>query len=197
MEQLYCICWNNCNKIIRNMVDFVSWVSKNIIDTFVKFRLSNQAEKHERKGSPSFIDDSSILTQKTYRIGANWAPVLIRPPPHENPNRTPVKKRYWNNWTPSWIDPHPRYQYIRDFTRNGKNLTIFRRNHDVLFIQKLDKLKLLSHKEHWRSFPLMNSLYMFFMLNPLGNVVGQWVHVNMTRFVTCYNGEFTFTLEYM
>ena len=35
------------------------------------------------------------------------------------------------------------------------------------------------------------------MLNPLGNVVGQRVHVNMTRFVTCYNGEFTFTLEYM
>ena len=56
-----------------------------------------------------------------YRIGANWAPVLIRPPPHENPNRTPVKKRYWNNWTPSWIDPHPSYQYIRDFARNGKN----------------------------------------------------------------------------
>ena len=101
-----------------------------------------------------------------YRIGANWAPVLIRPPPHENPNRTPVKKRYWNNWTPSWIDPHPRYQYICDFTRNGKNLTIFRRNHDVLFIQKLDKLKLLSHKEHWCSFSLMNSLYMFFHAKP-------------------------------
>ena len=27
------------------------------------------------------------------------------------------------------------------------------------------------------------------MLNPLGNVVGQRVHVNMTRFVTCFNGD--------
>ena len=46
-------------------------------------------------------------------------------------------------------------------------------------------------------FPSWTVCICFFMLNPLGNVVGQRVHVNMTRFVTCYNGEFTFTLEYM
>ena len=30
----------------------------------------------------------------------------------------------------------------------------------------------------------MNSLYMFFMLNPLGNVEGQRVHVNMTSTIS-------------
>ena len=39
MEQVNC--WNNCNKMNRNLFDFVSWVSKNIIAAFVKFRLSN------------------------------------------------------------------------------------------------------------------------------------------------------------
>ena len=39
MEQVNC--WNNCNKMNRSLFDFVSWVSKNIIAAFVKFRLSN------------------------------------------------------------------------------------------------------------------------------------------------------------
>ena len=48
-----------------------------------------------------------------YRIGANWAPLLIRPPPQEKSNRPPVKNRYWNNRTPSQIDPHPTSFYLR------------------------------------------------------------------------------------
>ena len=33
------------------------------------------------------------------------------------------------------------------------------------------------------------------MLNPLGNVVGQRVHVNMTRFVTCFNGDIMYMVS--
>ena len=47
-----------------------------------------------------------------YRIGSIKAPVLITTPPNQNIIRTPVKNEYWNNMTPSQIEPHARTKYI-------------------------------------------------------------------------------------
>ena len=47
-----------------------------------------------------------------YRIRSIKAPVLITTPPNQIVIRTPVKNWYWNNITPSRIEPHPRTKYI-------------------------------------------------------------------------------------
>ena len=65
------------------------------------------------------IKYSKCLILFIYRIGSIWAPLLITTPPHENVNRTPVKNEYWNNRTPSRIEPHPYELLILQLLENN------------------------------------------------------------------------------
>ena len=123
----------------------------------------------------------------------------------------------------SWLDPHPTKILIEPQSKRDieiiephLELTPTQGTNTYAILLEMGKTWQFSEEimmfylsKNWTSwnyfhiknigvvFPSWTVCICFFMLNPLGNVVGQRVHVNMTRFVTCYNGEFTFTLEYM
>ena len=53
----------------------------------------------------------NFLWKSKYRICLNATPLLNRTSPNLKPNTTQVKKYFWNNKTPAWIQPHLSSQF--------------------------------------------------------------------------------------
>ena len=113
----------------------------------------------------------------------------------------------------SWLDPHPTKILIEPQSKRDieiiephLELTPTQGTNTYAILLEMGKTWQFSEEimmfylsKNWTSwnyfyiknigvvFPSWTVCICFFMLNPLGNVVGQRVHVNMTRFVTCYN----------